>query len=105
MLPNEIPCPLEIRIESLAALMLKSCSSFVGSASASSTREDRSVVIVPPASVTSRSVPLSTTPVFNSFVASASASSINEARSTEAALPPSIYTVAAVPFSTTESMF
>ena len=105
MLPNAIPCPLEIRIESLVALMLKSCSSFVGSASASSTREDKSVVIVPPASVTSRSVPLSTTPVFNSFVASASASSINEARSTEPALPPSIYTVATVPLSTTESMF
>ena len=90
MLPNEIPCPLEIRIESLAALMLKSCNSLVGSASASSTREDRSVVIVPPASVTSKSVPLSMTLVFNSLLGSASASSINEARSTEAALPPSI---------------
>ena len=105
MLPNEIPCPFEIRIESFVALMLKFCNSFVGSASASSTREERLVVIVPPASVTSRSVPLSTTPVFNSFVGSASASSINEARSTEAEFPPSIYTVAAVPFSTTESMF
>ena len=79
--------------------------SFVGSASASSTREDRSVVIVPPASVTSRSVPLSTTPVVNSFVGSASASSTREDRSIDAEAPPSIYTVATVPARLIESRF
>ena len=61
--------------------------------------------MVPPASVTSRSVPLSTTPVVNSFVGSASASSTRDARSIDAEAPPSINTVATVPVKLIESRF